>query len=427
MMENLCKYNNCPIDLLEGILINKLKSQIFAFPKSFRILVFSTFIDRLGGSLIFPFLSLYVIQKFDVGMTQVGLIFGLWSISSLVGSMIGGALADRFGRKAIIIFGLLSSAFTGILMGFVTEIRGFYILALVSGIFSDIGHPAQQAMVADLLPGDQRAEGFGIIRVVQNLAITIGPAIGGILAGISYLLLFILDAAASTITAVIFLTAIPETKPDVAEGEKRDSMIDTILGYRYVVKDRLFVAFILVTIIIITVYSQMYSSLAVYLNQVHEVPAQMFGYIMSMNAAIVVLFQFRITKQLKKYQPMLMMVLASALYGIGFVMYGIVNTTFLFFLAMVIITIGEMIHIPVAQTLAASFAPESMRARYMAAYGLGWAIPNSVAPILAGLVMDSYSPQWVWYIAGILASIAVISFGYLQFRVKNRFSNLYNE
>jgi MFS family permease len=387
----------------------------------------STFIDRLGGSLIFPFLSLYVLQKFDVGMTQVGLIFGLWSISSLVGSIIGGALADKFGRKAIIIFGLLSSAFTGILMGLVTEIRGFYILALVSGIFSDIGHPAQQAMVADLLEGDQRTEGFGIIRVVQNLAITIGPAIGGILAGISYLLLFILDAAASTLTAIIVLSAIPETKPDAIEGEKKVSIVGTILGYRHVAKDRLFVAFIFVTVIIITVYSQMYSSLAVYLNLVHDVPARVFGYIMSMNAAIVVLFQFWITKQLKNHQPMLMMVLASALYGIGFVMYGIVNTTFFFFFAMVIITIGEMVHIPVAQTLAASFAPENMRARYMAAYGLGWATPNSVAPILAGLVMDNYAPHWVWYIAGILAAIAVVCFGYLQFRVKNRFSNLYNE
>jgi sugar phosphate permease len=129
-------------------LINKLKIQYFAFPKSFRILTASTFIDRLGGALIFPFLSLYVARKFNVGMTEIGLIFGLWSISSLVGSMVGGALADKFGRKVIIIFGLVSSAVTGILMGLVTDLSAFYLLASVAGIFSDIGHPARQAMVA---------------------------------------------------------------------------------------------------------------------------------------------------------------------------------------------------------------------------------------------------------------------------------------
>jgi len=386
-------------------------------------LIFSTFIDRLGGGIIFPFLSLYVAQKFNVGMTEVGLIFGVWSASSLVGSMIGGALADKFGRKAVIIFGLLSSATSGILMGLVTRISAFYFLALVAGIFSEVGHPASQAMVADLLPVKKRAEGFGIIRVAANLAITFGPVIGGALAGFSYLLLFIIDAAASTLTALIFLFAIPETKPEALEHEQSQSVVKTIAGYAVVVKDRIFVAFIFATMIILFVYTQMYSTLSVFLNQVHGVTAQEFGWIMSMNAAMVVLFQFWITKRINIQQPLIMMVLACALYGIGFILFGIVRSTLFFYIAMAIVTIGEMVHIPVAQALAAFFAPEDMRGRYMAAYGLGWAIPNTFAPLLAGLVMDNYDPNWVWYLSGILSIIAVISFGLLYLRTRHRFVN----
>jgi len=403
-------------------LIKRLKLQYFAFPRPFRILVASTFIDRLGGALIFPFISLYVVQKFNVGMTEVGLIFGLWSFSSLIGSIVGGALADKFGRKVIIIFGLVSSAVTGILMGLVTDLSAFYVLALVAGTFSDIGHPAQQAMVADLLEGEQRAEGFSVLRVVANLAITFGPAIGGVLAGVSYLLLFIIDACASSITALIVLWAIPETKPAEIEGTEKESIVKTIAGYREVFKDKLFIAFIFATIVLISVYTQMYSTLPVFLNRMHDVPAQGFGYMMSMNAAMVVLFQFWITKRIKKYPPMLLMMLASALYGIGFVLFGFVSAYAMFFVGMAIITIGEMIHIPVAQSLAAFFAPADMRGRYMAVFGLGWAIPNSVAPFFAGLVMDNYDPYWVWYIAGILAVIAVCCFGLLQHKVKDRFA-----
>jgi len=402
---------------------NKLKIQYQSFPKSFRVLIFSTFIDRLGGGIIFPFLSLYVAQKFNVGMTEVGLIFGVWSASSLVGSMIGGALADKFGRKAVIIFGLLSSATTGILMGLVTRISAFYFLALVAGIFSEVGHPASQAMVADLLPVKKRAEGFGIIREAANLAITFGPVIGGALAGFSYLLLFIIDAAASTLTALIFLFAIPETKPEALEHEQSQSVVKTIAGYAVVVKDRIFVAFIFATMIILFVYTQMYSTLSVFLNQVHGVTAQEFGWIMSMNAAMVVLFQFWITKRINIQQPLIMMVLACALYGIGFILFGIVRSMLFFYIAMAIVTIGEMVHIPVAQALAAFFAPEDMRGRYMAAYGLGWAIPNTFAPLLAGLVMDNYDPNWVWYLSGILSIIAVISFGLLYLRTRHRFVN----
>ena len=404
-----------------GAVIKNLKTQFLSFPKTFRILIFSTFIDRLGGGIMFPFLSLFVAQKFNVGMTQVGLIFGVWSASSLVGSMIGGALADKFGRKAVIIFGLISSAISALLMGFVNSISSFYILALVAGIFSEVGHPASQAMVADLLSVGKRAEGYGILRVVANLSMTLGPIIGGVLAGYSFMLLFIIDAVASSITALIFLLAIPETKPERSEHEPSQSVLQTIAGYAVVLKDKIFLSFIVASIIILFVYTQMYSTLSVFLYQVHGVSAQEFGLIMSMNAAMVVLFQFWITKRIKNHQPLMMMILASALYGIGFVLFGFVTTTAFFYIGMAIITLGEMVHIPIAQALAAFFAPEDMRGRYMAAYGLGWAIPSTFGPLLAGLVMDNYDPRWVWYLSGILSVIAVMSFALLLLKTQHRF------
>ena len=250
---------------------------------------------------------------------------------------------------------------------------------------------------------------------------TLGPIIGGVLAGYSFMLLFIIDAVASSITALIFLLAIPETKPERSEHEPSQSVLQTIAGYAVVLKDKIFLAFIVASIIILFVYTQMYSTLSVFLYQVHGVSAQEFGLIMSMNAAMVVLFQFWITKRIKNHQPLMMMILASALYGIGFVLFGFVTTTAFFYIGMAIITLGEMVHIPVAQALAAFFAPEDMRGRYMAAYGLGWAIPSTFGPLLAGLVMDNYDPRWVWYLSGILSVIAVMSFALLLLKTQHRF------
>ena len=401
-------------------MFKQIRQQYYSYPLTFRVLVAGTFIDRIGGALIFPFLSLYVAQRFNVGMVEVGLLFGIWSVSSLIGSMIGGALADKFGRRIILICGLIFSATSALFMGFVNNMHAFYLLAAFAGIFTDIGGPAQQAMVADLLKGEQRAEGFGLIRVVGKLAMTIGPAIGGILAGISYLLLFIIDACASLITAFIIFKTIPETKPQKGEGQPSESLSQTLIGYSKVTKDRLFMAFIAATIVMVLVYTQMYSTLSVFLNRVHGLSAQGFGYLMSMNAAMVVIMQFGITRRIKKYPPMLMMMVASLLYGIGYFMFGFVSDFVFFMIAMATITLGEMVHIPVAQALVASFAPEDMRARYMAAYGLGWAIPNSVAALLAGLVMDNYNPNMVWYIAGALSLVAVSFFWILYVRTRDR-------
>ncbi len=403
--------------------MKKLRSQFNQFPKPFRILVGATFIDRLGGALIFPFLSLYVAQKFNIGMTQVGLLFGTWSISSMIGSTIGGALADRFGRKIILVAGLIFSAGTALMLGFVDDLGVFYLIVAFTGIFSDIGHPAQQAMVADLLKGEQRAEGFSLLRIVANLAIIFGPAIGGILSGVSYLLLFIIDAFASALTAIIVFSAIPETNPTHEGPENRKTTLQTLAGYFHVAKDRLFVAFIIASIIMILVYAQMYSTLSVYLYREHGITARGFGFLMSTNAAMVVFMQFWITKKLKQYPPMLLMILASLLYGIGFTMFGFTGTYPLFIAAMAIITIGEMVHIPSAQALAAYFAPEDMRGRYMAAFGFTWAIPNSIAPFLAGLVMDNLNSDWVWYIAGILSIAAAAAFAFLYIKTRQCFSS----
>lgn len=79
------------------------------YPRTFWKLIVITFIDRIGGSLLFPFFALYITSKFNVGMADVGVLFAAFSISSFAGSAIGGALTDRFGRKGILIFGLIAS------------------------------------------------------------------------------------------------------------------------------------------------------------------------------------------------------------------------------------------------------------------------------------------------------------------------------
>lgn len=106
--------------------IGRIKDTYNEYPEHFWILIGARFIDALGGALIFPFLTLYVTSKFDIGMTQVGLLFGVYSIASIVGSALGGALTDRFGRKRIVILGLVTSALSSLVMGVTEEIQLFF-------------------------------------------------------------------------------------------------------------------------------------------------------------------------------------------------------------------------------------------------------------------------------------------------------------
>lgn len=402
-------------------MLTRIVNTYHEFPPKFWVLIGAMFIDRLGGALIFPFFALYVTQKFAVGMTEAGILLAIFSVSGLLGSVMGGALADKFGRKGMVLFGLIFSALSSVAMGLVSDLVVFYGLAVVVGLFSNVAGPAHQAMMADMLPEEKRAEGFGLLRVVVNLAWIIGPMIGGLLAAQSYLLLFVLDAVTSLLTAGVVYKMIPETKPEASEGRPQETFLETLVGYRVVARDRLYLTFLVVSMLMLVVYQQVYSTLSVYLRDVHNVPVQKVGLLLGLSAGTVVLCQFWVTRKVSKRTPMLMMVLGTGFYLVGFTMYGLVSAYALFVLAMILITIGEMIVMPVGQALVARFAPEDMRGRYMAFYSLSWAIPATVGPWAAGLIMDNYDPNWVWYAGGGILVIAIAGFYFLYLKTRPRF------
>src|SRR5215216_4651265 len=390
--------------------MNRVRQIYGDYPRTFWMMIVVNFVDRLGGSLLFPFFALYITKKFDVGMTQVGVLFAIFFVSSFIGAFPGGALTDRFGRKRIIIFSLIATSFSTLLMGFVNEFQIFLLVAFISGIFTDFGGPAYEAVFMDVLPQEKRASGFGIRRVAFNLAIVIGPVIGGFIAARSYLALFVIDAIVSAIVALMVFLMIPETKPASAEGEEQESTAQSFKGYLQVLRDGKFMIFTAVSLLVWLVYMNMNTTLGVFLRDQHGLPESGYGWIISINAAMVVLFQFPITRRIEKNPPMLMMALGAFFIAVGLFLYGFVSTFWLFAVAIAILTVGEMVTIPIANAVVANFSPEEMRGRYNFIYGNSWGISFAVGPYLAGLIMDNYDPNLLWYACGIIGIIAVLGF-----------------
>src|SRR6266508_5434161 len=401
-------------------MFTRLNKIYYEFPRLFWIIVGVRFVDEIGGTLLFPFFALYITQKFGVGMTQAGILLGMSSLFGLIGAMFGGALTDKFGRKQLILFGLVFSALSTLGFGLVNNFNVLYPLVIVVGLLSSVSHPAHEAMIADILPEKKRQEGFGILRVVANFSWIIGPTIGGFLASINFFYLFLIDSIISCFVAVIIYRTIPETKPEAHAHEKGESFLKTIIGYRFVARDTAFMSFIVANILMLLVYQQMYGSLSVYLRDNHGINPQGYGFLMTTSAITVVLFQFWLTRQLKHRPPFLLMAFGTIFYVIGFLLFGIVGTFPLFALNIVIITIGEMIVVPTSQALVAGFAPEKMRGRYMAVAGLSWAIPSTIGPGAAGYILDNYNPNLLWYVGGALCGLSVLAYYALHLRLGAR-------
>ena len=264
-------------------MFTKLKQTYREFPNTFWVLIFSSFIDNIGSFMVMPFISLYMTEKFNIDIIEVGFGFTLYAIGSLFGNLIGGVITDKFGRKKSAIFGIIVSGLFSLTLIFINELLVLYIVIGIMGLVGSIGGPARGAILADILPEKQRAEGFGILRVVVNLSATIGPALGGFLASQNFDWLFIGDAISSVITAFIFFFKIPETSPtqqtpdmdqDEIEGgnlseitsSETDAKVKVTVGYNEIFRDWRFMVIVFLSMITSFVYMNMNSTLPIFLR-----------------------------------------------------------------------------------------------------------------------------------------------------------------
>lgn len=390
--------------------LRKLLSIYHEYPRAFWIYNLLVFIDRFGGFMLYPFFALYLTRKFEIGMTVVGAIFAVFSLSGFIGSALGGAMTDRMGRRTVIIISLILSSLSALGMGLAPTLGTFIVVAVIVGTLANIGGPAHEAVIADLLPEQKRAEGYGITRVVFNAAVIIAPATAGLLVTRSYLLIFVVDCVISLIAAAIAFFALPETRPQHLQKSSPESLSQTFAGYGRVFRDRSFIAFVFVTFMMTLVYMNMNSTLGVFLRDRHNLPEFGYGTLLSINAIMVVLLQFWITRRLQRFKPLFMMALGSLFYAAGFAMYGFVSGYPAFVAAMVVITVGEMIVSPFGQALVAGFAPDAMRGRYMAVGGISWGLAFAIGPYLAGRILEGPNPDFLWIACGILGILASLGF-----------------
>jgi MFS family permease len=392
-------------------MLSSLRRTYLEFPRPFWLLITASFIDLTGGFLIMPFFSLFLTEKFEISLVQVAGIFAIWSIAGMFGQTLGGAVSDRYGRRFMIIVGLVFSAITSLGFALIDELAWALVVAAIAGLFSSSGGPARLAMIADILPKNQYSEGYGIMRVVANVAFAVGPAIGGILAGVSYALLFSIDALTSILAALFVWRFLPESIPESSLSKTSQQSFSRVMrGYLTVLKDRRLLIILGLGTLVSMVYQQWYFALPVFMRDVHQMPPYFYGGMMSMAGIIVIFFQLPIMRHLKPFSVMPVMAASVFIFAIGFTLYGFVGAFSMFLLAGAIVTLGEMIFFPTRQALIAQLAVEEYRGRYMAVTTFAYTLPSIIGPAAGGLIMERTPAYGLWVVAGLVLVISGLAF-----------------
>jgi MFS family permease len=414
-------------------MLTRLRNLISEYPSQFWTLFWGNLIYAAGTGLIFPFLSLYLTGSLGFSMTEVGVMFLVVAGITAISQVVGGVLVDRLGRKPVMLFGLFGEVVPTVLMGLSgsilvgasgpTRLLVVAILVVLFGFTGGAYAPAAYAMVADLVESEKRTKAYSLLRIVQNVGVAIGPAIGGFIATRSYLVLFLCAGFSTLCYGLIAALFTRETLPPIehsAQSSTDRPASDT--GFGVVLADRTFIVFCGLYFISILIYGQMNTTLPVYLKQGFGIVESEYGLMMSLNAVMVVFFQFSLSSWVNRFDKGNMMAAGVLFFAVGFGMFAFVSTLPLFFLAQAIWTIGEMITSPISQAFAADIAPSSMRGRYLGFYSLICGVASGIGPLMGGVVMDRLGGRYIWY-AAILFNMVVIA-GFLLFNRRMKSANL---
>jgi MFS family permease len=381
--------------------LTRIRRATQGYPRQFWLLFWGMLVSRSGTSMVWPFLTIYLRQRLDISLTTVALLLTLNSAVGLVATSVAGPVVDRFGRKGAMVLGMMAASLNLLAMSAAGSLRLWTLLMAIDGGFSPLYAVGSQSMIADMIEPARRPGAYALLRMVANLGVAIGPSIGGFVTAASYALAFYIAAAAEFAFTLLVFFFIRETVP------QREQAATTHVesGYGPVLRDRPFLAFCGVYTLAGMTYSLMMILLSVYGKENFGVPESQYGFIMATNAAMVVLFQYGITRVTERFHHLPVLAVGSLFYALGVGSVALGHSFPAFLMSMVILTIGEMIMIPTSTALTANLAPPAMRGRYMGIYGLTWSIGFGIGPVLGGYLNDHVAPVAIWY-GGLLIGLA---------------------
>jgi MFS family permease len=388
--------------------IAKARGRLSPYPGQFWILFFGQLVSSIGMSLVWPFMTIYVRERLEVTLTVVGLVLAANSVSGLLSQLVGGPVVDRFGRKLAMVLSLGARSAIMLALGLADSLLSFTVLIIMSGFFGSLFSPALNSMVADMVKPETRIEAYGLMRIVSNLGIAIGPAIGGFIATKSYLVSFLAASLASAIYFFITIILVKETKPESALGGV--SADRHTAGYGRLMRDVPFLSFCAIFTVMGIAYAQMMTIFPVYIKEQYLIPESQFGLIMATNAAMVVLFQWPATRFLRRLPLGVALALGTLFVALGLGVVAFAATFSVFLVSMIIVTIGELIFAPASTAFAANLAPETMRGRYMGVFGMAMGLSFGIAPAVGGLISDNLGPVLVWQIMAAVALLSALGF-----------------
>jgi MFS family permease len=371
--------------------------------RGFWVLCAGAFINR-AGTMVVPFMTLYLVSARGFSIVAAGEILAAFGGGAMVAPLIGGALADRVGRRVTLLGGTLTTAAIMVALAYARVTALIVLLILLLGVTLEAPRPVTQALVADLVGEEDRARAYSALFWVSNLGFAVAMTSAGFLAQSAFTAIFWIDAATGLLFGALVWLFVPEGSGRLGAARERRS------GYGLVLRDRAMLAFTAAVLVYYFVYLQSDSTLPLAVRRSGLAP-HVYGLCMALNGVVICLAQPLLAPRLIRRDPGQVWAAGVALVGVGFALTAIASTTGGYLLSVAVWSVGEIFPATVTGAIVARLAPAELRGRYAGLYGLavasGW-LTSSVG----GTRLLSVSPLVLWGSCALLS--AATAYGVLR-------------
>ncbi|ETK35454.1 MFS transporter [Microbispora sp. ATCC PTA-5024] len=382
--------------------------RLAALHPNLRVRIAVGFVQRLLDSMVMSFMAVYL--AFQYGVAVAGVLVVAVMALGVVGTLAGGHMSDAHGRRRTLLLGELGVCLTFGVMAAADAWHApmaVYAGYVVNKFAASFAMPANDAMILDVTGPESRKLVYTINYWSINLALAFGALVGGFLYNGHFTLLLGLATAGTVGIAAATFVLIAETRPDTPVQETRQSILrDFASGYRLVLQDRAFGRLLVAATLFMSIELQLINYIGVRLAR--DLPRQdlipalpwtvrvdgveMLGILRAENTVLVVVLALVAHVVLRRVPDRVRLYAGAGLFTAGYMVLAVSDTGWVLLLAALVLTIGELMDVPVRQTLLADMVPDGARTRYMAVYNLNIRIALVVAS--ACITVGSVVPPW---------------------------------
>ncbi|MFB7608352.1 MDR family MFS transporter [Streptomyces gardneri] len=384
------------------------RATVSGFPQGFWWLWLSTLVNRTGA-FVLTFLSLYLTQELGHSAWFAGLVVALHGLGGVAGSPLGGLLTDRWGRRPTMVTMHLAAAACSAALAVVTSAWAIATAVLLMGVAMQAVRPSINATIADMVPAHDVRRAYALNYWALNLGFAIASIAGGAAAFLGYRTLFVVDAVATVLCAVIVFLRLPETRPQAAVDKQGEPVAEEKVSMLTVLRDAPFRTLVLLNLLVCLVFTAPWIGLP--LTMAGEgLPPSSYGMVIAVNGIVIVGFQLLVNKLTDKRSPVLLLTLSALLFAFGTGATALAGSSVAFAATVIVWTVGEMIHVPTNAAATARLAPEHARGRYQGVMGMSWAVAGFVAPVAAGAIVGGPGPDVLWTATAAIGVLAAVGY-----------------